>query len=289
MKFITFLLFIAFSLIFSFGCESQNPICGDTLCVDGSVFLKSELPAGAEYDSVNVDESVILATLVGTPVPVDRETIPTTDDPVALADIITDVASGNRTYVGKIVSVIASVESDTSTFDNNDAITLQTNNDDVWFFVLSRNAPGKLQGYRKGQSYTFNVLILRISPPDPPSLPQYAVWSYLPSDPVSITMNTLVTDVMTGRTTYLEKIVSIRATVEFGTQTYFDEDDDYETISLITNNENVILFLNNEHYPPSVLGKYQENSTYDFNLFIYRISDSAFSDKKYISAALVLD
>ena len=47
-------------MLMATGCESGRPICGATLCVDGSVLLKSELADG-EYDQVSVDESGLLA------------------------------------------------------------------------------------------------------------------------------------------------------------------------------------------------------------------------------------
>ena len=73
------------------------------------------------------------------------------------------------------------------------------------------------------------------------------------------------------------------------TQVFFDEEDDNETIALITNDENVTFFVRNERYPPAELVQYEKDSTYDFKLFIYSISDSSVSDQKFISAVVVLD
>ena len=273
MRFFTFSLFVIV-VIFTLGCSAENPVCSTNFCAVGEVFPRSALEDGQAFSEVDIDDSIIFATLTGT--------VPKPTSTVTFADIVADVAAGSRTYVGKIVSVTASVDEDASVFNNNDAITLQTNNDDVWFFVLSRNAPEKLQGYKKGQSYTFKVFIANVDPPEPLS-PEYDIWSYLPLGTVSTTMNAIVADVAAGGTTYLEKIVSIRATVDADTQVFFDEDDDYETISLVTNNEEVLFFLNNGRYPPSALAQYQEDNTYDFKLFIYSITDSI------ISAAIALD
>ena len=286
--FSSFLIVIA--VIFTLGCSAEDPICTTNFCAVGEIFPRSELEEGQAFSEVNIDDSVIFATLAGTtPTPVEPEPVePEPTSTVTFADIVADVAAGSRTYVGKTVSVTASVNEDTSNFRANDAITLQTNNDDVWFFVLSRNAPEKLQGYEKGQSYTFKVFIVDVDPPEPLS-PEYDIWSYLPLETVSTTMNTIVADVAAGGTAYLQKTVSIRATVRADTQVFFDEDDDYETIALITNDENVTFFVHNERYPPAELAQYEKDSTYDFKLFIYSIGDSIVSDRKFISAVVVLD
>ncbi len=284
MKRFPFLLLVI-AVVFKLGCNAENPVCTTNFCAVGEIFPRSELEDGQAFSEVDIDDSVIFATLAGT-MPTSVEPEPTST--VTFADVVADVAAGSRTYVGKTVSVTASVEEDTSNFRRNDTITLQTNNDDVWFFVLSRNAPEKLQGYEKGQSYTFKVFIVDVDPPEPFS-PEYDIWSYLSTESVSTTMDAIVADVAAGGTTYLEQIVSIRATVDADTQVFFDEDDDYETISLITNNEKVLFFVNNERYPPAELAQYQGDDTYDFKLFIYSVTDSTVSDRKFISAAIVLD
>ena len=284
MRLFTFSL-IVIAVIFTLGCSAENPVCSTNFCAVGEIFPRSELEDGQAFSEADIDDTVIFATLAGTmPTPVEPEPTST----VTFADIVADVAAGSRTYVGKTVSVTASVDEDTSNFRTNDAITLQTNNDDVWFFVLSRNAPEKLQGYEKGQSYTFKVFIVDVDPPEPLS-PEYDIWSYLPLETVSTTMNAIVADVASGGTTYLQKTVSIRATVRADTQVFFDEEDDNETIALITNDENVTFFVRNERYPPAELVQYEKDSTYDFKLFIYSISDSSVSDQKFISAVVVLD
>ena len=219
MKLYTFSLFLILSLAFSIGCESQNPICGDTLCVDGSVFLKSELPAGAEYDSVNVDESIILATLVGTPVPIEVETIPVASDDVTLADIVADVESGSTKYLNQTVTITAVVESDNSVF-NSGAITLITNTP-TSFFITDRENPNRMNAYKSGRSYTFTVFIRKIEPPDE-SFDNYAVFSNLevgtenlePSIPVNNpTLAEVIQDAAAGNSTFVGQTLQLSGTV----------------------------------------------------------------------------
>ena len=277
MKLLTFSLLVIV-VVSTLGCSAENPICSTNFCAIGEVFPRSELEDGQAFSEVDIDDSVIFATLVAGTTPVDTTT---------LADIVTDATAGNKSYVGKIVTITASVDLVTSEFTNNDAITLITNNEDVVFYVGSRETPQRLANYEKGKSYAFSLFIRAIDPPEE-FFPEYAIWSSIPSETISTTINAIVSDVAAGGRTYVDKIVSITATVENDTLTFFDEDDDYETISLITNDDSVIFFVYNENDPPSVLNRYKKDEAYTFKLFIHDISD-AITDKKTIVSHIVLD
>ena len=272
----------AFSLlviaaVFTLGCSAENPICTTNFCAIGKVFPRSELEDEQAFSEVDIDDSVIFATLVAGTTPVET----------TLADIVANAVAGNKSYVGKIVTITASVDLVTSEFTNNDAITLITNNENVVFYVNSREDPQRLVDYEKGKIYTFSLFIREIDPPEE-FFPKYAVWSSIPSETISTTINAIVSDVAAGGRTYVDKIVSITATVKNDTLTFFDEDDDYETISLITNDDSVIFFVYNENDPPSVLNRYKEDEAYTFKLFIHDISD-VITDKKTIVSHIVLD
>ena len=283
MRFFTFSLFVI-AVIFTLGCSAENPICTTNFCAIGEVFPRSELEDAQAFSEVDIDDSVIFATLIGgtTPVPV-KTPHPNT---VGIDMIVADVANKGEKYLGKTLAVTAQVDLDATAFTDNDSITLVTNNDNVVFYVNSRETPDRVAQYQKGQTYTFNIFIRAIDPPEE-FFPEYAIWSNLPTKRVSTTMDALIQDITSGGRTFIDKIVSLRATVKFNAETFFDDDEDYETISLITNAENVSFFLTHELRHPSILAKYKEGVAYDFTFFIARITPS--NDKYLVSAYVVLD
>ena len=108
--------------------EAQNPVCTDQLLLCRSIVSSALIfEAGQEFSEVDIDDSLIFATLIGTtPIPTpetDVEPEIETETGVTLADIVADVAAGNKTYAGKIITITASVATDVSAFNNRDAIT----------------------------------------------------------------------------------------------------------------------------------------------------------------------
>ena len=271
------LIFVLFTTFF--GCEAQNPVCSDNFCVVGEVFLRSDLEANQEFSEVDVDDSLILATLIGT-TPVE----PTVDDPPTLESLVADVAAGGVRYAGKIITITAEVQSGASSFTNNDAITLVTNNADVWFYVISRETPARLANYEQGKSYTFNLFIQEIEPPDE-FFAQYAIWTHIPVERVTAEMNALVTDVIAGGKNYIDKIVEIQATVRDDSAFFAPHD----TITLDTNNDTVRFFVSNSTADAVILDAYEKGSTYPFTLFIRDIAFSTTGDSHSIWAHIVVE
>ena len=98
MRFYIFLL-IVIAVIFTLGCSAENPVCTTNFCAIGEVFPRSELEDGQAFSEVDIDDSVIFATLVGgtTPVPV-KTPHPST---VGIDMIVADVANKGEKYLGK--------------------------------------------------------------------------------------------------------------------------------------------------------------------------------------------
>ena len=78
MKFYTFSLILIAILIFSIGCHTENPICSTNFCAIGEVFPRSELEDGQAFSEVDIDDSVIFATLAGGDTPVKNAPVATT-------------------------------------------------------------------------------------------------------------------------------------------------------------------------------------------------------------------
>lgn len=280
-------LFCLAMFISLLGCEARNPVCSDNFCVVGEVFARSELQENQEFSEVDVDDSVIFATLLGTTTPVERipvETEPTADDVVPLADIVADVASGGTRYSGKIITITAEVQADVSTFTDRDAITLITNNENVWFFVHSSETPARLANYEVGKTYTFNLFVLQVIPPEVLS-PEYKIWTNIPIERVSAGMNAIVSDVIAGGKTYIDKVVEIQAKVRFDTTIFTP----YDTITLETNNDKVSFFISNTTETITILDRYKEGSTYEFTVFIRDIRLNSSRDGYNIFSHIVVE
>ena len=157
------------SIAIFLGCEAQNPVCTDNFCFVGEAFPRSELEDNTPFSEVDIDDSVIFATLVGVPTPV--QTLPDgVDTDVSLSNIITDVASGNTAYLNQTVTVTGYVIWKS---ENRDSIAIYPSNDKAAaldsgaiFFVADRGNPFALVPYDVGRQYTFTVRITVILPPD---------------------------------------------------------------------------------------------------------------------------
>ena len=283
MKLFTFSLIVI--VVSTLGCSTENPLCTDNYCVEGEIYARSELADDAAFSKLAIDDSVILATLVSTPTPV--ETAPddakTTDDTVTLADIVTDVASNgvNSSYKGQTVTITAAVR---YTFDatetRNSGATLHTHNEQISFFVDDSDGADDLAHLATGTSYTFTLFIRNVA--TSPSNPENTnIWSNVEERPTqadinieTVSMTQIVTDVDASGKRYLGKTVSIRATVAF------DLLKGAGIISLATDNRNVsfsIIDIGN----PEKLDPYDANITYTFVLYIEDITEDEDEPGKY--------
>ena len=266
-------LLLVIAIVFTLGCSAENPLCSTNFCAVGEVFPRSEL-GDREFSEVDIDDSVIFATLVGgepaQTIQPPAETIPA--DSVAFADIISDVASGGTRYSNKTVTFSAVVEFDSSGFTNKDFITLITNNQEVVFYVNSVEDPSKVASYQEGISYTFTVFVEQIGQPSE-AFPSYSVLTtILENDGVlSVSLANLVSDAISGNRRYVNKVARFTATVKNDSSVFATSD----TISLVTGNENANFFVGNRTKHLTVMGKYRSGMTYTFTVYIFDIKPSA--------------
>ena len=291
MKLFTFSLIVI--VVSTLGCSTENPLCTDNYCVEGEIYARSELADDAAFSKLAIDDSVILATLVSTPTPV--ETAPddakTTDDTVTLADIVTDVASNgvNSSYKGQTVTITAAVK---FTFDatetRNSGVTLHTHNEQISFFVDDSDGADDLAHLANGTSYTFTLFIRNVATST--SNPERTnIWSNVEERPTqvdinieTVSMTQIVTDVAAGGTRYLSKTVRMQAVVSF------DLLKEAGLISLSTNNASVsfsVIDIQN----PEKLNKYTANISYFFTLYIEKIEEDEEEPGKYRISAGIAD
>ena len=283
MNLFTFSLLLTLA-IFSIGCNTENPLCTDNYCVEGEIYPRSELVG--DFSLLAVDDSVIFATLVTGIQPVETTPVNPIQTPVGdsttLADIVSDVASGGTRYSNKIVTIVGVVE---SAFESGTR-TLVTNNDDVTFYIANRSDASLLAGYQEGKSYTFTLYIAGISTPDE-DFDWYAVWGRLPKNNEinSVIFADIVSNVASGQNAHLSKFVKFTATVSNDASVFTTDD----TISLSTNNSDVLFFVWNHTFPPKIMGKYKSGVSYTFTVFIEKISYSEEFDDFSVRSYIVKD
>lgn len=198
------------------GCEARNPICSENFCVVGEVFLRSEI-GDREFSEVDVNDSQILAVLVGTP----QQPTTEPDAEVTVSDIISDVANGGTAYIGETVTLTATVLVNL-TNDDQDAIALVTDNEDIAFFVTSHNETRSLADYIAGNSYTFKLYIKDVR--ESTVTPGHTnIWSHETLLDTEVTLDEIYSDVEAGGTTHIHKTVIVTGTVAW-------KSDDGETI-----------------------------------------------------------
>lgn len=261
MKLLTLLLFVI-AVVSILGCNAENPICSTNFCAVGEIFPRSELENGQPFSEVDIDDSVIFATLVGTPTPVE----PIRPTPTTFTNIVADAAAGGTKYVGKTVTVTAPVG-----FVLDGGVSLVTKNERVTFYVKNPDAPEKLDSLVEGKTYQFTIEITSIAPPDE-EFDTYAVFSNIIGDatvvnvpPVEVTVATLAADVAAGGRTYVGQTVKVEATVAFGTAEL-----EAAGLGLVTNNEDVVWIV--IHKDKTTLDPYVKDQSHTFTLLIYSVT-----------------
>ena len=254
------MLLILAMIVILFGCEAQNPICSDNFCVVGEIFPRSELEENQEFSEVDVDDRQILAVLIATSPPTTQP-----DTEITLTDIVADVATGGIRYVGRIVTITATVDA-TATTDTVRYIVLVTNNVDVTFFV---NVYGDLDtplSYIDGNSYTFTVYINDVKEAQiAPGLKN--IWTYEIGPKTEATLSDILSDVEAGKTTYLHHIATVTGIVIWKSSS-----GNSIVISDDGNLEDVAFFVSSVGDPDKLL-VYEIGSTYTFTVFIEIIAE----------------
>ena len=277
-RFLIYTVLIVLMAMF-LGCEAQNPVCTDNFCFVGEAFPRSELEAGQEFSEVNIDDSVIFATLITGTTPIETTPVVETPQPdtATFADIIADAGAGGTKYVDKTVTITAPVQ-----FVLTTSVSLFTNNKPVRFFI---RVGDNLDIFQEGRTYQFDVHVTNIRPPNEIS-DNYAVWSDLDETkipktvpPINVDIKDVIDDVATGGTQYLGKTIKMRATVSF-------QIDNFIVISIVTNNPKVdwsITYLPDPNDPAdkSRLNPYKIGNSHTFTVLIEGIEPPDFENNKY--------
>ena len=227
MKLFTFSL-IVIAIVSILGCNAENPVCTTNFCAIGEVFPRSELEDGVDFSEVDIDDSVIFATLVGAPTPFETQPVkatPQAQNPTpptqrtlesatqtTIGAIVSNTVSGGNRFEGTVVEITAVVD---LADDENEWITLETNNQNAVFYV---NAYGDLLDgtfktpFIQGQSYT---LQLYIQEQEPHATLGHAIWSYPVDDIIDASVADIVSNTLAGNKRFEGKVVNITATINY--------------------------------------------------------------------------
>ena len=147
---------LMFCFAFLTGCETQNPICSENYCVEGIIYHKSLLFSDETYSEVEVDDdaifNAIFSTTPQTPILTKKST---------LSDIVAHVAAGGKDCLEQTYTITGTVDFNfqgvTGRF-----LTIETNNNDITFFIDDNDDPKTLENYEEGETYTFTVFIYSV-------------------------------------------------------------------------------------------------------------------------------
>ena len=169
MRFIAFIVYmtamIAIAML-TLGCSAENPVCSTNFCAVGEVFPRSELDTDT-FSEVDIDDSMLLASLVGVPMPVETthvETVEAETAPVTLADIVSDVAKNGTSsgFIGQTVEIEGTVHFNLVVRSNKGGISLVTEYQNIFFYVTDFDTPLTLLSYAEGQTYTFKLVVRQV-------------------------------------------------------------------------------------------------------------------------------
>ena len=217
---IMFIVFVA--MMMTIGCSTENPLCTDNYCVEGEIYPRGDLDG--DFSQIAIDDSVILATLVGVPTPV--EVNPQTQNPTpptqvtlegatqtTIDAIVSNTLSGGNRFEGTVVEITAVAD---FVDDDNEWIALETNNSDVVFYVnaYGDDTEGTLKTlFVKGKSYALQLYIQDQEPDN--AIVENAIWSYPVDDIIDTTLSNIVSNTLADDKDFEGKVVNITAMVNY--------------------------------------------------------------------------
>ena len=208
--------------------------------------LEVDTPSGeyrATFDKTCVDTVLGVASVDTTPI----------------SDIVSDTSSGGSAYEGQILTITGTVK---ETFSSSEAITLESDDDSVTFFVISWGTPERLSEYEVGETYDFDVYIQDQA--ESSTAGNYNVWTDLvySAEAETVSLDTLIANAKSGDQQYAQRVITLQATVSsISTSVIFLRD----------NAADVLVKIHRSGHADEA--DYQVNQTYTFKLFVFKIGD----------------
>ena len=158
-----------------------------------------------------------------------------------------------------------------------ETLLIETENNNVNFFVRSWGNAHRVAGFVEGESYTFSLYIQdqALSIADDGS---FNVWSDIVAnaDPEVVTVDTLITAAKAGDQQYAQRVLAIEATVSsiLNSAIYLQETD-----------ANTAVYIRRSGHADEA--DYQLNQTYTFTLFAFKMGASVIDDFYEVRFGLV--
>ena len=307
MRYITFLLYTVLMVLIAMllGCSTENPLCSQNYCVDGEIFLRSQLFEDEEFSEVNIVESDFIAAFANT-TPVQ------TNIGVSIKPIETDILTvtnslknNEDTFKGAFISVSAIVD---NYVDDRSALHLRIRvGDPVWvirMFVKDYHFDISSIYADDGTSYNMTLWVSDFEnnkvfcrAVDPADIASGRSVLHGSVSPLNTTVSEVIDSMKKGESFFIFKKISITApVVDFRHVASEHLGKDYEFIDLIENESD--LFDNTEShdfriYPNANLYEefnqdYVIGTTYRFTLIVHYLSGIDFFDPKDIGVIAFL-
>ena len=211
-------------------------------------------------------------------------------DPI-VKDVVKDVVSGQHNYIGRTVRIKGIVERAAKDFnpvrhDRKDQITIQTGDSEVEFFIVgdevlvpSIESNKLIHTYERQSSYDFYIFIARILP-HPYISNGYRIKSYLISDEIHTTIDTVVSDVRlkSDEYRYINNVIHLEGGAEVINRPAIigvGVPDLPEVIYLKTKFKDVVFAVKDYISPTNRFYQFEDRFTYNFVLFITSIDEDA--------------
>lgn len=231
------------------GCSAENPVTPDE----------------------EVEETALPDTT-------DVETPAFRIESVDMTDIVANTTTGHTTYEGHLITITATVLDIELIPDGNSSLALDTNKNNVNFYVESDHNPEAFADYKIGETYDFTVYIdsQERNKENEPVISN--VWSNLAKKDVEdITLDTLLSDAKLNNKRYQGSVIRFTATIRRvdpnGNITI--ETDRNDAAFLITK---TILDRENQ---------YLAGQSYTFNVYLWIIGDGKPDHKPYITCFFI--
>ena len=271
MRKIVFIGYVAILVLMAvvMGCGTENPICTDAFCI---VSRES-----VEGDVTEIDNAKVLALI-------DTLAVDTPDNTGPLAEIVADTEAGGTAYLDETITTTVTISADHAEFENKGYITIIIPSYYSEFYITDAGTPANMDMFRKGWHYDVRLKIYRIRKYEEHEgyqinslvVGDYADITEIPPTPINVTLDDVVSDVVSGGFRYLGKTVKVDAFVNWvsdsgGAITISEDGSFHDTVS----------FFIFSHDDPVALEGYENKDQDTFTVFIDHILPPDVVNDKY--------
>ena len=181
-------------------------------------------------------------------------------DTVSVSEIVSDTAGGGSAYEGQLITLTGTVSEKLS---SGETLLIETENNNVLFFVRSWGNAHRVTDFEVGESYTFSLYIQDQATSAGTDW-SFNVWSDIVAnaEPEAVTLDTLSSNAKTGDQQYAQRVITLKATVSniIASAIYLSEND-----------VNTSVYIRRSGHTDEA--DYQVNQSYDFTVFVFKTGE----------------